>query len=101
MKAHQPKTALFWADVERKSKQNPISQADYEEWRANPVTMALYDELEKLTLLAQAELGALVADCPNKVNAAQKQVLGLMTVVESVFEWAPEGVKLEDDEDDS
>ncbi len=99
MKAHQPKTALFWADVERKSQEYPVTQADYEEWRSNPVTMALYDDLEKLTLLSQTTLGSLTSADPSVVFGAQQQMLGLMTTVESVFEWAPEGVELEDEDD--
>jgi hypothetical protein len=101
MKAHEPKTALFWADVERKSQQNPLTQADYEEWRANPVTMALYDDLERLTLTTQTELASMVSTEPSAVFAAQQQMLGMSDTLGGIFEWSPQGIELEADEYDS
>jgi len=99
MKAHQPKTALFWADVERKSQEYPVTQADYEEWRSNPVTMALYDDLEFETLKSQSDLATNAGLTSYELVSAQKICSGMTVMLENVFSWRPEGIELEDDYD--
>lgn len=98
MKAHELKTPLFWERQKQKQLDLRISPTDYEEWRANPVTLALYDDLESAVIQAQVEASESEDPDPHVTNAAQKCLLGMSKALQKVFEWVPEGLELEADE---
>ncbi len=97
MKRHEEKTFLFWQRV--MASHPNLTQGDYEEWRANPVTARLFDYLEYSLLSKQTELAELYPGDPN-IPVKQAGVHAYMVVTADLFSWAPEGIALEDDEDE-
>ena len=97
MKAHESITVSFWETVTQRQKQNPITQADYEEWRRHPCTLRMFEHFELVTLEAQTELAAM-GPGGTDILTEQARVHELTTMIEQMYSWAPDGIKLEDEE---
>lgn len=97
MKRHEEKTFLFWHRVF--ANYPNLTQGDYEEWRANPVTARLFDYLEYSLLSKQTELAETYPGDPD-IPVKQAAVHAYMIVTDDLFCWAPEGIVLEDEQDE-
>lgn len=96
MKAHPSKTDIYWQSIHEKHNQNPISQAEYEEWRANPVTLRMFDDFEYSLLIAQKEATEAPSDSSySPIVHAALNALG--EAVMKMFEWSPEEIELEEE----
>ncbi len=82
--------------MQRHSRQ-PISQDDYDSWRASPVTQRLFDTVEIALLESFSD-----EDVPGSIEeAAINELLrkGGKAIIDSVLSWSPAGCKGPDDED--
>ncbi len=99
MKKHELLSDRHWSAIRQKSQSNPVDNGDYEEWRANPVTLRLFEEIESQLITAQSELASTFPGDPNIITL-QAEVYGKSCVVEGLFSWAPEGIEFEPDDDE-
>ena len=97
MKKHELRTDQLWSNIRQKNQSSQISKIDYEEWRTNPVTLRLFEELEGALITTQSTLASTHPSSPDIVFM-QAQAYGESNVVESLFSWTPEGIKLHDDD---
>lgn len=86
---------LILETKERHSKR-PISQEVYNKWRASSVTRRLFEELE-LAVVDSFQEYLDPSDPALLMHAMERQ--GAARIVESVIQWAPEGVEAPGDED--
>lgn len=96
MREHEPLTDKFWQGINDKERANPISQADYEEWRCSPVTNRLYTWLEQQIVAKQAEVIDGTHWTDDVVIGLVRQSAGYATAVTDIFGWSPDGIELED-----
>lgn len=94
MKEHEPKTDVFWRQVI--ASQPRLTQGDYEEWRNNPVTKELFDDLEYSLLIKQGEITQIFPTDPS-VASRQAELHAYGQAIGEIFSWSPEGITLEDE----
>lgn len=92
---HKPRTDIYWDSVHEKHGQNKISEAEYNEWRSNPVTLRMFDNFEYALLEAQTEISGKTSD-PTLSPLMHAELNALTAAVAKLFEWAPD--ELEDEE---
>jgi hypothetical protein len=95
MQAHTSRTDAFWQSVHEKQNQNPLSQAEYEEWRANPVTMRMFDDFEYSLLEVQTEMSGKTSDS-DLSPLIHAELNALAQSVAKLFEWVPEELEGEE-----
>ena len=98
MKAHQSITEAHWNSLLKTFRQTTIYEHEYEEWRLSPVTRQLFAHLEYSLIESQTALSGLKNASSDDIFRRQANINGYVQVVEDVFNWAPIGIELEEDE---
>lgn len=98
MKAYVSRKERHLKQLEKLQETELFSDGDYEEWRTHPCTQALFDYLEIYGIQALDRLVDGFSD-PEVAYGNQRFTQGIVTVIDEIFNWKPNGVKLEEDDE--
>jgi hypothetical protein len=99
MQEHELLSDKHWSILKQKAQSSPISQTQYEEWRCNPVTLRLFQQLESELITTQSTLASTPPTDPDIITM-HAEAYADSCMIEKMFSWAPEGVELDGDFDD-
>lgn len=81
-------------DLMLRRQSHPISQADWEQWNANPITKQLFEDAELLAIDMAEAMPATSADTAG-LNAAK--VKGVQEATDGILDWTPTNLEGKDE----
>lgn len=100
MRRYRSRIERHMEALEADMRANMCSQADFEEWRTHPVTLALFDALEFETtehMLSLADSHQSSED----LYGMQNYVRGCSRMADIVFSFVPPGAEIQEDGDEA